>query len=93
MTKQLKRPPAIKRRMCSVGTPGRTRTCGPRFRKPLLYPAELQAHFPVHHKRYFTRNKRKKRLDFVDGSRLGRSDPVLAEYPLDVSNNSVDIRL
>jgi site-specific recombinase XerD len=26
------------------GAPGRTRTCGPRFRKPLLYPPELQAH-------------------------------------------------
>ncbi len=25
------------------GGPGRTRTCGTRFRKPLLYPPELQA--------------------------------------------------
>ena len=27
-----------------AGAPGRTRTRGPRFRKPLLYPPELQAH-------------------------------------------------
>ncbi len=26
-----------------VGAPGRSRTCGPRLRRPLLYPAELQA--------------------------------------------------
>ncbi len=26
------------------GGPGRTRTCGTRFRKPLLCPPELQAH-------------------------------------------------
>jgi hypothetical protein len=26
------------------GTPGRTRTCDLRFRKPPLYPTELQAH-------------------------------------------------
>jgi hypothetical protein len=26
------------------GTPGRTRTCDPRLRRPLLYPAELRAH-------------------------------------------------
>ena len=25
-----------------VGVPGRTRTCDPRFRKPMLYPAELR---------------------------------------------------
>jgi hypothetical protein len=25
------------------GTPGRTRTCDPRLRRPLLYPAELRA--------------------------------------------------
>ena len=25
-------------------TPGRTRTCNPRLRRPLLYPVELQAH-------------------------------------------------
>src|SRR5262245_15713596 len=25
------------------GAPGRTRTCGPRFRKPVLYPPELRA--------------------------------------------------
>ncbi len=27
----------------SLGAPGRIRTCGPRIRSPLLYPAELQA--------------------------------------------------
>src|SRR5437868_192142 len=26
------------------GVPGRTRTCDPRFRKPMLYPAELRGH-------------------------------------------------
>src|SRR5579859_8082864 len=26
-----------------AGTPGRTRTCDPRLRRPLLYPAELRA--------------------------------------------------
>ena len=26
-----------------AGAPGRTRTCDPRFRKPVLYPAELRA--------------------------------------------------
>ncbi len=30
-----------------AGAPGRTRTRDPRFRKPLLYPTELQAHFVV----------------------------------------------
>ena len=25
------------------GAPGRSRTCDPRFRKPMLYPAELRA--------------------------------------------------
>src|SRR3972149_4102456 len=28
---------------CEAGGPGRTRTCGTRVRKPLLYPPELQA--------------------------------------------------
>ena len=27
-----------------AGTPGRTRTCNPRLRRPLLYPVELRAH-------------------------------------------------
>ena len=27
-----------------VGAPGRTRTCGPRLRRPVLYPPELRAH-------------------------------------------------
>ena len=27
----------------NIGAPGRTRTCDPRFRKPMLYPAELRA--------------------------------------------------
>ena len=27
----------------SVGAPGRTRTCNPRLRRPMLYPVELQA--------------------------------------------------
>ena len=26
-----------------AGTPGRTRTCDPRLRRPLLYPSELRA--------------------------------------------------
>src|SRR5687767_11171067 len=26
-----------------IGAPGRSRTCDPRFRKPVLYPAELRA--------------------------------------------------
>ena len=30
-----------------VGAPGRSRTCGPRLRRPLLYPAELQARGPL----------------------------------------------
>src|SRR6267378_4146895 len=29
------------------GAPGRSRTCGPRLRRPLLYPAELQARGPA----------------------------------------------
>ena len=29
------------------GTPGRTRTCDPRLRRPLLYPAELRALYTV----------------------------------------------
>src|SRR6185503_6328193 len=29
------------------GGPGRTRTCDLRFRKPLLYPAELRSHTPA----------------------------------------------
>ena len=31
------------RRLRTVFAPGRTRTCGPRFRKPVLYPPELRA--------------------------------------------------
>ena len=27
-----------------IGTPGRTRTCYPRLRRPMLYPNELRAH-------------------------------------------------
>ena len=27
-----------------IGAPGRTRTCYPRLRRPMLYPNELQAH-------------------------------------------------
>jgi hypothetical protein len=27
-----------------IDAPGRTRTCDPRLRRPMLYPAELQAH-------------------------------------------------
>jgi hypothetical protein len=30
-----------------AGAPGRSRTCDPRFRKPVLYPAELRAHVIV----------------------------------------------
>ena len=30
-----------------AGAPGRIRTRDPRFRKPLLYPTELQAHLVV----------------------------------------------
>ena len=33
--------------LSSGGTPGRTRTADKRFRKPLLYPPELQGHSPV----------------------------------------------
>jgi hypothetical protein len=29
------------------GAPGRSRTCDPRFRKPMLYPAELRARTPT----------------------------------------------
>ena len=28
---------------CFPSTPGRTRTCNPRFRRPMLYPIELRA--------------------------------------------------
>jgi integrase len=28
------------------GAPGRTRTCDPRLRRPMLYPTELRAHIP-----------------------------------------------
>jgi hypothetical protein len=28
-----------------IGTPGRTRTCDPRLRRPLLYPTELRAQY------------------------------------------------
>src|SRR5688572_18977197 len=38
--------PAVRRRRNegeSNGAPGRSRTCDPRFRKPVLYPAELRA--------------------------------------------------
>ncbi len=31
-----------------AGTPGRTRTCDPRLRRPLLYPTELRALAPPH---------------------------------------------
>src|SRR5438445_383004 len=36
-----------------VGAPGRSRTCDPRIRSPMLYPTELQAHqgVSVHHLR------------------------------------------
>ena len=34
-------------RIASPGAPGRTRTCDPRLRRPLLYPAELRARFQV----------------------------------------------
>jgi hypothetical protein len=30
-----------------LSAPGRIRTCDPRIRSPLLYPAELQAHIPT----------------------------------------------
>ena len=30
--------------LSAKNTPGRTRTCGLRFRKPTLYPTELRAH-------------------------------------------------
>ena len=30
-----------------VGAPGRTRTCGPRLRRPVLYPTELRARASV----------------------------------------------
>ncbi len=52
--------PAIRCR--SQGAPGRIRTCGPRIRSPLLYPAELQAHIP--HGRHGPRGR----------SRSGRRD-------------------
>ena len=37
-------PPDTGARHQARGAPGRIRTCGPRIRSPLLYPAELQAH-------------------------------------------------
>src|SRR5688572_15087537 len=30
-----------------IGAPGRTRTCGPRLRRPVLYPTELRARVPI----------------------------------------------
>ena len=36
------RPPSM-----ALGAPGRTRTCDPRLRRPLLYPAELRAQIEV----------------------------------------------
>jgi hypothetical protein len=44
----------------SSGAPGVTRTRDPRFRKPLLYPTELQAH-PIQ-TQYFARNSRPRQL-------------------------------
>ena len=32
-----------------LSTPGRIRTCDPRFRKPVLYPPELRAHKRLSH--------------------------------------------
>src|SRR5690554_1601917 len=32
-----------------IGAPGRTRTCNPRLRRPMLYPVELQAQVSVFH--------------------------------------------
>ena len=40
-------PPDTGARRQARGAPGRIRTCGPRIRSPLLYPAELQAHDPT----------------------------------------------
>jgi hypothetical protein len=34
-------------RACSLSAPGRTRTCGPKFRKLVLYPPELRARHHV----------------------------------------------
>jgi hypothetical protein len=33
----------IYNRIGTIGAPGRTRTCDPRLRRPMLYPAELRA--------------------------------------------------
>ena len=38
----------------ALGAPGRTRTCDPQLRRPLLCPAELGAHFEVVAGRYAT---------------------------------------
>jgi hypothetical protein len=42
-------PPSLRGAMrraqsAATGAPGRTRTCDPRLRRPMLYPAELRAH-------------------------------------------------
>jgi|AVFP01.1.fsa_nt_gi hypothetical protein len=39
-------------KLAQTGAPGRTRTCDPRLRRPLLYPAELQAHSEAHSKAF-----------------------------------------
>ncbi len=45
------RPPSVVKMKCrpvgdTYGTPGRTRTCYPRLRRPMLYPDELRAQNP-----------------------------------------------
>src|SRR5882762_9762542 len=39
--------PKVPENAALSGAPGRSRTCGPRLRRPLLYPAELQARGPA----------------------------------------------
>ena len=65
------------------GAPGVTRTPGPRFRKPLLYPPELQAHgFILNDAEAILEMKRGTEVTSVMGVLLDKEDTVFTtEFP------------
>src|SRR5262245_16895165 len=60
----------------TAGGPDRTRTCDLRFRKPLLYPAELRDHQGVHPCVEWNSGFRSAKMSAVGMPRLSLSPPA-----------------
>ena len=76
----------------TFGTPGRTRTCYPRLRRPMLYPNELRAHKLVGVERFelptsCSQSRRATRLRYTPQTRLKDRDGIIPAERCKVNNS------